>query len=178
MGYPYNKSFTVDPCEPAWYLKIRINPLPCKLPCYYLSSGPRDISSNATCDICSNNYVLCTSMLLRDNISFVVGIKSSMCFAVNLELEALKSYLYGAPFLKLAIKRDSAIVTIPHFVGEIATYITSEFCSAEIPISALHSDVYHASSKNKITRHLMKDVVWNGVVYHPHFSKFVLGVGR
>ena len=117
--------------------------------------------------------MLCTTLPLRDNISFAIGIKSSMCFSVRMELKAHKSYRYGTPFITLAIKRDNAIITIPDFIGEVVTYITSELCLSEIPIRALHSDAHHKSPQNEITRHVRKDVVWNGAVYRPQFFQFV-----
>ena len=173
------KSFTVYPCKPTHYLKIRIKQLPCKLPCYYLSAGPtcslempRDIGANVTCDVCANRYILCTSELLTDNISFTIETKSNMCSAVHLELRARESYTLGVPSMTLSITRDNAIVAIPDFISYIVARITSEVCLTEIPIGALLSDVHHKSPHDEITRHLMKDVVWNGVVYRPHLSQF------
>ena len=172
-------SFTVYPCKPPQHIKIRIKQFPCKLPCYYLRAGPacslqipQDNTVNDTCDVCANRYILCKSEQLTDNISFAIGIKSSMCPGVHLELTAGESYAYGIPFMTLSIKRDNAIVTIPDFISYIEAYITSEVCLTEIPIGALLSDVHHKSPENEITRHLMKDVVWNGVVYRPHRFQF------
>ena len=171
------KSFAVYPCEPARYLKIRIKQVSCKLPCNHLSTGQscplsmsRDISVKNTCDVCANRYILCTSRLLTDNISFVIGIKFNMC-SVRLHLMTRKSYPYGIPFITLAIKRDNALVTIPDFTGETIITIMSEGCLTEIPINALHSNAYHNSPKKEITTHFMKDVIWNGAVYRPYFSQ-------
>ena len=171
-------SFTVYPCKPTQYLKIRIKQLPCKLPCNYLMAGPscswqmRDITANDTCDVCANSYILCTSDVLTDNISFAIGIKSNMCSAVHLQLTAGELYAYLVSFMTLSIKRENAIVAMPDFLSDIEATIISELCLTEIPIDALLSGVYHKSPQNEITRHLIKDVVWNGVVYRPHLSQF------
>ena len=170
-------SFTVYTCKPMQYLKIRIKQLPCKLPCYYLTTNrhcsfpvPRDIRVNGTCNVCANRYILCTSMPLKGNISITIKIKSNMCLSVYLHLRA-HEYTYGEPFMTLSIKRNNTIVTIPEFLDEPEITLTSEDCLIEIPTDALYSDAYHKSPKSEVTRHVMKDVVWNGGVYRPHLSE-------
>ena len=164
-------SFNIKPCR-FRSITIKINWLPCKLPCQYLFTRYCELrfaadggSDNSTCDICENVYTGCTRfysiLFLKPTISFILRIKSNVCSYVHLLVSDYTSTRY---FFVMSFVVNTTMFRKSISNRETRVMLISHLCNIEIPLVGLlpYPRVYYVP---KMGTHDVIDVFWGGVLY-------------